>query len=67
MRQESTSARAASNSSDWYLLGRVRPLGEIQAAVDGLMPAKIVEHLRAVPAKDFTIVTLGPASLKYEK
>jgi len=67
MRQESTSARAAANSSDWYLLGRVRPLGEIQAAVDGLMPAKIVEHLRAVPAKDFTIVTLGPASLKYEK
>ena len=64
MRQESTSARAGSNSSDWFLLGRVRPLAEIQAAVDALTPAKIIEHLRRFPAKDFTIVTLGPESLR---
>src|SRR5205085_3480534 len=67
MRQESTSARAGANSSDWFLLGRIRPLGEIQAAVDALTPAKIVEHLRQHPAKDFTIVTLGPAPLKHQE
>ncbi|MFL5342639.1 MAG: M16 family metallopeptidase [Gemmataceae bacterium] len=66
MRQESTSARAGSNSSDWFLLGRVRPLGEIQAAVDALTPGRIVEHVRKFPAIDFTIVTLGPAALKYQ-
>jgi len=66
MRQESTAARAGSNSSDWFLLGRVRPLSEIQAAVDALTPKGIMEHLRKYPAKDFTIVTLGPAPLKYQ-
>jgi len=63
MKQESTSARAGSNSADWYFLGRVRPLAEIQAAVDGLTPAAIVDHLRRFPAKDLTVMTLGPKAL----
>jgi predicted Zn-dependent peptidase len=63
MKQESTSARAGSNSADWYFLGRVRPLSEIQAAVEALTPAKIIEHLRRYPAKDLTVVTLGPEAL----
>ena len=63
MRQESTAARAGGNSSDWYMLGRVRPLEEIQAQVDALTPAKVLDHLRRVPPKDFTVVTLGAAPL----
>lgn len=63
MRQESTSSRAASNSADWYFLGRVRPLEEIQQAVNGLTPAAIAEHLKRYPPRDFTIVTLGPQPL----
>ena len=59
---EST-ARAGALASDWYLLGRVRPTAEIQAAIDALTPAKTLEHLRNHPAKTFTVVTLGPKPL----
>jgi predicted Zn-dependent peptidase len=65
MRQESTSARAGALASDWYFLGRVRPLEEIQAAIDGLTVEGILGYLRRYPAKDFTIVTLGPAALRH--
>ena len=50
MQEESTSARAGSLASDWYYLGRVRSLDEIQSAIDGLSPAGIVDHLRALSA-----------------
>jgi predicted Zn-dependent peptidase len=63
MQQESTSARALALASDWYNLGRVRSFDEIQAAVDGLTPAKILDHVRRLPPQDFTIVTLGPRPL----
>jgi predicted Zn-dependent peptidase len=63
MQQESTSARAGSLASDWYYLGRVRSLDEIRAAVEGLSPESIVDYVRRHPAKDFTVVTLGPKAL----
>jgi predicted Zn-dependent peptidase len=63
MQEESTSARAGALASDWYYLGRVRSFDEIQAAVQALSPARIVEHLRRYPARDFTVVTLGPRPL----
>jgi predicted Zn-dependent peptidase len=64
MQEESTSARAGALASDWYYLGRVRSLEEIQAAVNGLTPKKIVAHLNRYPPRDFTIVTLGPKPLR---
>jgi predicted Zn-dependent peptidase len=64
MQQESTTARALSLASDWYYLGRVRSIDEIQSAIDGLTPQKIVAYLRRCPPKDFTIVTLGPKPLE---
>jgi predicted Zn-dependent peptidase len=63
MRQESTWGRASTLASDWYMLGRVRPTAEIQAAINALTPGKIVEHLHNYPAKNFTVVTLGPKTL----
>jgi predicted Zn-dependent peptidase len=63
MQEESTSARAGSLASDWYYLGRVRSLEEIQAAIDGLSPEGIAAHLRRHSPRDFTIVTLGPKPL----
>ena len=63
MQEESTSARAGSLASDWYYLGRVRSFDEIQSAVNGLTPDSILRHLREHPARDFTIVTLGPKEL----
>ncbi len=64
MQQESTAARALSLASDWYYLGRVRSFDEIQAAIDGLTPEKILAYLRRCPPQDFTIVTLGPSPLQ---
>jgi predicted Zn-dependent peptidase len=67
MQEESTSARAGTLASDWYYLGRVRSLEEIQSAVDGLTPKKILAHLRRYPPRDFTIVTLGPKALRLKR
>lgn len=64
MREESTSARAGAMAWDWYYLGRVRGLDEIQAAIDSLTPRRIIGHLKKLPPQDFTIVTLGPKSLR---
>ena len=64
MRQESTAARSSSLASDWYFLERVRPLEEIQAAVEGLTVPKILGYLERFPAENFTVVTLGPAALR---
>jgi predicted Zn-dependent peptidase len=64
MREESTSARAGALASDWYYLGRIRTLDEIQAAIDSLTPRRIVAHLKKMPPRDFTIVTLGPKPLR---
>jgi predicted Zn-dependent peptidase len=64
MQEESTSSRAGTLASDWYYLGRVRSFDEIKSALDALTPAGITEHLHRYPAKDFTIVTLGPKVLQ---
>ena len=63
MQGESTGARAAGMASDWFYLGRLRPLDEVRAAVDGLTPAAVAAHLDRYPAKDMTVVTLGPEPL----
>jgi predicted Zn-dependent peptidase len=67
MREESTSARASALASDWYYLGRVRSLDEIQEAIDGLSPRRIVAHLKRLPPSNFTIVTLGPKPLRIKQ
>jgi predicted Zn-dependent peptidase len=64
MQQESTSARAGALASDWYYLGRVRSLDEIQEAIRGLTPEAIVDHVRRYPPRDFTLVTLGPRPIR---
>jgi predicted Zn-dependent peptidase len=63
MRQESTSARASALTSDWFFLGRVRPLDELQAKIDGLTVKNIIGYAERYPVKDVTLVTLGPAGL----
>ena len=64
MQQESASARASSLASDWYYLGRVRSLDEIQHEIDTLTPQRLTQHLRQYPPQNFTIVTLGPKPLQ---
>src|SRR5262249_5795549 len=67
MKEESTSARAGALASDWYYLGRVRSFDEVQAAINGLTPRRIVAHLRRYPPGPFTVVTLGPKLLKLRR
>jgi hypothetical protein len=42
----------------------VRPIEEMQQAIDALTPQGIVEHVRRCPPREFTIVTLGAEALK---
>jgi predicted Zn-dependent peptidase len=64
MQEESTGSRAATLASDWYFLGRVRSFDEMQATIDGLTPAAIVDYVRRFPPRDLTVVTLGPKPLR---
>ncbi len=64
MRQESTSARAGGLTHDWYYLGRIRPLEELQAKIDALTVKGILGYLERCPVREVTLVTLGPDPLK---
>jgi predicted Zn-dependent peptidase len=64
MRQESTSARASAIASDWYYLGRVRPLEELQASLNGITVDTIVDYATKYPADKVTLVTLGPEPME---
>jgi predicted Zn-dependent peptidase len=67
MQSEATRARAAFLARDQYLIGQVRTLGEIREAIEGVTPESIMDTLRRLPARDFTVVTLGPAELKVKE
>jgi predicted Zn-dependent peptidase len=64
MQSEATRSRALSIARDQYLLGQVRTMDEIRTGVERVTPDSIYEHLQRHPARDFTVVTLGPAELK---
>jgi predicted Zn-dependent peptidase len=64
MQEESTSSRAGALASDWYYLGRVRSMDEIQREIDALSPRSILDYVKKHPPHDFTIVTLGKNPLK---
>jgi predicted Zn-dependent peptidase len=63
MQQESTMSRSGALGSDWYYLGRVRPLEEISAALDALTPAAVGEFASRMPLEAMTLLTLGPRAL----
>ena len=64
MQQESSSARSSSIARDWYYLGCVRTLEEINRRVDELTCQSINQYLEEHPPADFTVVTLGPRELE---
>jgi predicted Zn-dependent peptidase len=67
IQEESSSSRAGSIAVDWYYLGRVRPLEEIQKSIDSITTKSILAHVKEYNPKEFTIVTLGNKQLKYGK
>ncbi|MBS0264967.1 MAG: insulinase family protein [Planctomycetes bacterium] len=64
MQQESSSARASSNARDWYHLGRVTSLEEVRNKIEALTVESLLEYISRYPAKDFTVLTLGPKPLE---
>ncbi|HEY3969214.1 MAG TPA: pitrilysin family protein [Planctomycetaceae bacterium] len=64
MQQESSSSRASSNARDWYHLGRVTSLDEVRHKIESLTVRSLLEHIARFPAKNFTVLTLGPEPLE---
>lgn len=67
IQEESSSARAGSIAVDWYYLGRIRPLEEVQKSIDSITTKSILNHVKQFNPKEFTIVTLGSRQLKHGK
>jgi predicted Zn-dependent peptidase len=65
MAQESSMSRSGALASDWYFLGRVRPLSEISTALDALTPEEVSAHAADLERiREMTILTLGPSELR---
>ena len=65
MAQESSMSRSGSLASDWFFLGRVRPLDEIAAALDALTPEAVSDYAATFEKTGKpTILTLGPTALQ---
>ena len=60
LQQESTAARCGSLARDWFHLGQLRSLEEIEAAVAALTRSGLNDYFAAHPAGPFHVVTLGP-------
>ena len=52
MQQESSMSRSGSLASDWFYLGRVRPIDEIAAALDALTPESVGEYAAGQDRRD---------------
>ncbi|OJW19399.1 MAG: peptidase M16 [Planctomycetales bacterium 71-10] len=64
MAQESSMSRSNALASDWYFLGRVRPLDEISAELDALTPESVSGYAKTLlKPGELTILTLGPTPL----
>ena len=65
MQEESSRARAAALARDLWILGRVRPLDEITAAIEAVTPASIQAFYESCPVGEPSVVTLGAQELSY--
>lgn len=64
MQQESSSARSSAIARDWFHLGRVRTLDELEQLLDELSCDSINAFLSEHPPRDFAVVTLGSSPLQ---
>jgi len=64
MQQESTFARSSSIARDWFHRGQVTPLAEIREKIEGLTIETVLSYIHQHPARDFTILTIGPTPLE---
>jgi len=64
LQSESSSSRASSIGNDYYMLGKVRSLDEIKKKIEKTSVDSVLRFLRSNKFKDFTVVTIGPKSIK---
>ncbi|MFN0198167.1 MAG: M16 family metallopeptidase [Planctomycetaceae bacterium] len=64
MQQESTMARSSSIARDWFHLGAVTTLREVHQRIEALTPGIVLDYVHRFPARDFTILTVGPEQLE---
>jgi len=64
LQSESSSSRAGSIASDYYVLGRVRSLDEIKERIEQTSVDSVVGFLQRNKFDDFTVVTIGPKEVK---
>ncbi len=64
---ESTNARAAACANDYYHLGRVRPLEEIDQAIQTLTVNDLTNFARKYPPENLTVTSIGPKELTLPK
>ena len=64
LQSESSSSRAGSIASDYYMLGRVRSLDEIKDAIEKTSVDSVINFLRENPFSGFTVFSIGPVDLK---
>ena len=64
LHSESSSSRAGAIGSDYYMLGRVRPLDEIKQRIEETSVESVLAFLRSNPFEDFTVVTIGPKEVR---
>jgi predicted Zn-dependent peptidase len=63
MAQESTSGRAGSLARNWFYLDRIVTLDEVRAKIEALTTQAVLDYVKSHPAKEFTILTIGPSPL----
>ncbi|MBN1974899.1 MAG: insulinase family protein [Sedimentisphaerales bacterium] len=66
LQSESSSSRAGSISSDYYMLGRVRSLDEIKDAIEKVSVNSVINFLHDNPFEEFTVFTIGPNEINIE-
>jgi predicted Zn-dependent peptidase len=66
MQSESSSSRAGSIGSDYYMLGRVRTLDEVKQRIDACTVKSVLRFLRSHRFEDFTVATVGPREVHVE-
>lgn len=67
MEQESSRSRASSIAGDWFHLGTIRTIDEINENIRTLTVDSINEYLAANPPGNFDVVTLGPKALQFSE
>lgn len=64
MQQESSASRASSLAADWYHLGRVRTMDELETILNGISVETINAYLEQNPPRNYRVTTIGAKKLE---